>query len=190
MRPEQIPTTDPLYPYLNGSPFEKLKNILTTRTIYATTIPFLPNNPKAVCFTECVWDALIQLSEFYSPYGVVFSKKIVFDKGGGPVLYVRGDHLSALKTSGTIPTSLESFIQPFDPKAVLRRGTPIDFIHEREWRLPLSLIFEYKDLEYVLVQSIAEATTLVKAIGSGHLPEKKIIPLGIYEEIRKAWGKE
>ena len=190
MRPDLIVPTDPLYQHLNSSPFDKLKNILTARIIYATAIPFLPNDPKAVCFTECIWDALIQLSDSYSPYGVVFSKKTIFDKGGGPVLYVRGDHLNILKTNNTIPACLEPFIQPFDPKAVLRSGVPIDFIHEREWRLPSSLIFEYKDIEYVLVQSTAEATTLVQTIGSGNLPEKKIIPLSIYEEIRNAWGKE
>jgi hypothetical protein len=190
MRPNLISATDPLYRHLDSSACDKLKNILGTRTIQATAIPFLPNNPKAVCFTECIWDALIQLSESYSAYGIVFSKKAIFDKGGGPVLYVRGDHLNALITNNAIPASLEPFIQPFDPKAVLRSGVPIDFIHEREWRLPSSFEFEYKDIEYVIVQSISDATTLVQTIGSEYLPEEKIIPLSIYEEIRKAWGKK
>jgi hypothetical protein len=153
-------------------------------------MPWLPNYPRAVCFTECIWDSLISLSEVYSPYGVVFSKRLIFDKGGGPALYVRGDQLSKLIGAGNIPPDLEPFIEPFDPKAVLRRGVTIDYLHEREWRLPSQLSFEYSDLEYVLVKSIEEATSVVHRIGAANLPEKKLIPLNTYEEIRKAWGKE
>jgi hypothetical protein len=153
-------------------------------------MPWLPNSPKAVCFTECIWDALIPLTEVYSTYGLVFQKRLIFDKGGGPALYVRGDQLKRLIEARTIPADLEPFIAPFDPTAVLRREVRIDFIHEREWRLPFPFSFEYSDLEYVLVQSIEDATSIVHQIGSERLPESKLIPLNTYEEIRKAWGKE
>ena len=89
-----------------------------------------------------------------------------------------------------IAPGLEPFITPFDPEAVLKREVKIDYLHEREWRLPLQFAFEYADLEYVLVESIEDATSIVHKIGSENLPEKKLIPLSIYEEIRKAWGKE
>jgi hypothetical protein len=125
----------------------------------------------------------------YSPYGVVFSKRLVFSKGGGPALYVRGDHLNRLIQSNTIPSALEPFIAPFDPDAVIKPPVKIDFLHEREWRLPARFSFDYNDLEYVLVESIEEAHRVVHQIGAKRLPEKKLIPLNVYEEIRKAWGK-
>lgn len=153
-------------------------------------MPMLPNNPKAVCFTECIWDSLVRLAETYSSYGVVFSKRIVFEQGGGPALYVRGDLLGQLTQANAIPTQIEPFIEPFDPTAILIPHTPIDFVHEREWRLPSQFTFSYEQLEYVLVDSIEEATSVVHKIGSERLPESKLIPLKTYEEIRKAWGKE
>jgi hypothetical protein len=190
MRPDLCLEADPLFPFKQASAFDRLQNILITRTIHPSVMPWLPNNPRAVCFTECIWDALIRLSESYSSYGVVFSKKIIFDKGGGPVLYIRGDHLATLIGDGTIPASLEPFVQPFDPTAKIRAGVKIDFLHEREWRLPSALTFEYSDLQYVLVNSIEDATNIVRTIGSRNLPERKIIPLSIYEETRNAWRKE
>lgn len=181
---------DPLFDFKRASAMERLVSILKTKTIYSSPMPWLPNSPRAVCFTECIWDALISLSEVYSPYGVVFSKRLIFDKGGGPALYVRGDQLKKLIELKAIPPDLEPFIEPFDPGAVLKPEVPIDFLHEREWRLPSHFTFEYSDLEYVLVESIADATSVVHQIGSERLPEKKLIPLNTYEEIRKAWGKE
>ena len=188
--PDPVTRGDPLFDFKHASAQDRLMNILKKKTIYPSPIPWLPNKPKAVCFTECIWDALIELSEAYSPYGLVFSKRLVFEKGGGPALYVRGDHLKALIDAGEVPPNLEPFIEPFDPKEVLKRGVKIDYIQEREWRLPNEVAFEYSDLEYVLVESIEDVTNIVHEIGAASLPEKKFIPLNTYEEIRKAWGKE
>lgn len=190
MRPDLVAEGDPLFNFKRASAMDRLVSILKTKTIYPSPMPWLPNSPKAVCFTECIWDALIPLAEAYSPYGVVFPKRLIFNKGGGPALYVRGDQLKKLIEDKAIPPDLEPFIQPFDPEAVLRPEVKIDYLHEREWRLPSQFTFEYSDLEYVLVESIEEATSVVHQIGSQRLPEKKLIPLNTYEEIRKAWGKE
>lgn len=190
MRPELVQRGDPLFGFKRAAAMDRLLSILETRTIYSSPMPWLPSSPRAVCFTECIWDALISLSEVYSPYGVVFSKRLIFEKGGGPALYVRGDQLKRLIEANAIPPDLEPFIEPFDPGEVLRSGVRIDYLHEREWRLPSQFTFEYSDLEYVLVESIEEATDVVHQIGSQRLPEKKLIPLDTYEEIRKAWGKE
>jgi len=190
MRSDLVANGDPLFDFKQATAMDRLMNILKTKTIYSSPMPWLPSSPKAVCFTECIWDALISLAEVYSPYGVVLSKRLIFDKGGGPALYVRGDQLKKLIEAKDIPPDLEPFIQPFDPKAVLKPGVKIDYLHEREWRLPSQFTFEYSALEYVLVESIEEATSVVHQIGSQRLPEKKLIPLNTYEEIRKAWGKE
>jgi hypothetical protein len=186
MRPDLVKEGNPLFGFKNASAMNRLMNILETKTIYPSPMPFLPRSPKAVCFTECIWDALISLAEVYSPYGLVFSKRLIFDKGGGPALYVRGDLLKEL--GETVPLNIEPFIEPFDPKAVLKQGVPIDYLHEREWRLTSQFTFEYSDLEYVLVESIEEANSVVHKIGSHRLPDRKLIPLNTYEEIRKGWG--
>jgi hypothetical protein len=46
-----------------------------------------------VCFTESTKQAVprLLLQRRYEPCGIAFSKQFVFDNGGGPALYVRGD---------------------------------------------------------------------------------------------------
>lgn len=178
-----------MFDFKRASAMDRLVSILKTKTIHPSPMPWLPNNPQAICFTECIWDALIPLAEVYSPYGIVFTKRLIFNKGGGPALYIRGNQLKRLIAGGAIPPDLEPFIAPFDPEAVLKRGVKIDYLHEREWRLPSQFTFEYNDLEYVLVESIDEASSVVHQIGAERLPERKLIPLNTYEEIRKGWGK-
>ena len=159
-----IADTDPLFPFLNSSGFEKLQNILRTSTIYGSPMPFLFENPRAVCFTEGIWEALVDLSDRYSPYGLVFSKRLIFRKGGGPALYVRGDMLKS--SMGSLPRELGPMIAPFDPEGVLVKGTTLDWLHEREWRLPEQLEFQDGDLEYLIVDSIVDAETLVDEFGT------------------------
>lgn len=183
---EFLQENDPLYSFRTTPAKERLINILRTKTIHASPMPFLPRRPNAVSFTECIWDGLASLAEQYSPYGVVFSKRLIFSKGGGPALYVRGDTLRDLAEN--IHTSLEPFVAPFDPEAVLRPGVRLDWLHEREWRLPCSLVFEYSDVEYVLVESIQDATSIVHEIGRQYLPEDKLIPIEVHRNIRRAWG--
>lgn len=190
MRPDLVVQGDPLFEFKHSTALDRLMSILRNKVIRSSPMPWLPNNPRSVCFTECIWDALVPLSEVYSPYGLVFSKHLVFERGGGPALYLRGDHLKHLIETRSIPSTLEPFIQPFDPKEVIRSGVKIDYLHEREWRLPTELSFEYGNLEYVLVKSLEDATSVVRTIGSQSLPEKKLIPLDTYEEIQRAWGKE
>lgn len=178
---------NPLFPFKAAPAREKLMNILKTRTIYPSPMPFLPRSPEAVSFTECVWDALTQLAEQYSSYGLVFKKHLIFSNGGGPALYVRGDCVNELGEG--LPKSIEPFVAPFDPEQVMKKGVTLDWLHEREWRLPLALKFEYADLEYVLVETIEDATWVVHQIGADRLPEDKLIPMEVYRNIRVAWGR-
>jgi hypothetical protein len=118
---------DPLFALKRASAMDRLMNILETKTIFPSPMPFLPRSPRAVCFTECTWDALVHLSEKYSYYGVVFSKRVIFEKGGGPALYVRGDLMKGLGEN--LPTAIEPFVQPFDPVGVIKTGIKLDYIH-------------------------------------------------------------
>lgn len=185
MRADLITEADPLYPYRTAPALERLSNILSTRTLYASPMPFLSRNPHAVCFSECIWDGLIALADQYSPYGLVFSKHLIFEKGGGPALYIRGDKVRDL--GPTIPESIEPFVAPFDPYEVLRRGTPLDFLHEREWRLSQNLSFEYGDIKYVLVQTIGDARVIMERIGTDRIPMNKFLPIDVSRTIKDAW---
>jgi hypothetical protein len=177
--------THPLFPYKKISAKERLLSILTNKIIHASPMPCLPNNSEAVCFTECIWDALISLADRYSPYGIVFSKQLVFEKGGGPALYMRGDSLSTIQSK--MPSCLEPLVVPFDPDGILIPGVPLNWVHEREWRLPKALEFEYSDIKYVIVANIRDAFDVIRQIGSQHIPEENYIPMDVYHTIRKAW---
>lgn len=179
---------DPLYSFKTSTAKDRLISILKKKTIYPSPLRYVPNNPTAVCFSECIWDGLMKLADDYSSYGVVFSKRLIFGKGGGPALYMRGDTVKRL--TGNIPPSIGPFIAPFDPDEVLTPGVPVEGLHEREWRLPSPLAFEYEDLEHVLVESISDAMSVVKQIGHEQLSEEKLIPIGVYQNIRDTWGHD
>jgi hypothetical protein len=185
VRANLISEGTPLFAYRTSTALERLRNILSSRTIYASPMPFLPHDMKAVCFSECIWEGLISLANQYSPYGIVFNKRLIFTKGGGPALYIRGDLLRNLGTN--VPETIEPFVAPFDPYEVLRRGTPLDFLHEREWRLSTDLNFEYQDIQYILVQTIDDARAIVHSIGSNQLPEDKFLPIDVSRKIKEAW---
>ena len=175
----------PLHGQRDATAKDRLINILRTRTVYASRMPFLPNNPQAVCFSECIWEALTLLSQSYSPFGLVFGKRFVFQQGGGPGLYMRGDLIR--DHGANIPAQIEPFVVPFDPEAVLRRGVRLDWLQEREWRLPGNLQFEYADIQHVLVETLEDATWIVTQIGALNLPLSKVIPIDVYMNIRRAW---
>jgi hypothetical protein len=180
-----IEETHPLFEFRTASSLDRLVNILMERKIYASPMPFLPRHANAVCFSECIWEGLAALSEQYSAYGVVFSKRLIFRKGGGPALYMRGDHLKDLGES--VPPSIEPFIAPFDPEAVLQPRVPLEFLHEREWRLPGVLDFEYSDIENVLVETIGDAVTVIDQVGKGNLQEDRLIPMDVHRSIKRSW---
>ncbi len=186
VRDDLILNGDPLFGHKQNNAKERLMSILGDRVIYDSPMPFLATQPRAVCFTECIWDGLTSLSDQYSAYGIVFSKRMIFDLGGGPALYVRGDTMVAV--GNQIPDLLHPFIAPFDPDAKIRPGVPLDWLHEREWRLPKSLEFTFANIEYVLVESIQEATELVHQIGAQQLPESKVIPMEVYRNIKRTWS--
>lgn len=187
--PTLVRANHPVFQFRELSAFERVVSILQRRTIYATPMQFLPNHAPAVCFTECIWDALTRMAGNYSPYGVVFNKRVIFKKGGGPALYMRGDIVKTLGRS--LPAPIEPFVAPFDPKAVLTKGAwPLDYLTEREWRLPNDLAFEYTDVEYVIVDTIGDAHNIVKQVGADHLREGQVIPMEVYKTIRTAWRSD
>ena len=185
VRENDISLQHPLHEYKGIPAIDRLLNILTSRTIYASPMPLM-GEASAVCFTECVWDALVAHSDRYSSYGVVFSKRTIFQAGGGPALYIKGDILQS--EISTLPQALKAFVVPFDPDGLVQPGVIQDWIHEREWRLPESLKFEYSDVLYVLVESIADADQIIQTVGTMNLPASRFIPMEVYRTIQEAWS--
>lgn len=86
--------------------------------------------------------------EGYSQIGIAFHKQFVWDAGGGPAFYVRGDRWIAWQTA-TMPEPLRSMGVRLWPGWDGSDGLPTadqvfagehlgrsEWLHEREWRLP------------------------------------------------------
>ena len=185
VRQDDITSEHPLHPHISTPAIDRLINILATKTIFASPMPLM-ENASAVCFTECVWDALVAHGDRYSSYGVVFSKRTIFKAGGGPALYIKGDILQS--EISNLSQALKPFVVPFDPDGLVQTNVIQDWIHEREWRLPTSFTFEFSDVSYVLVESIADADQIMQRVGTMNLPESRFIPMEVYRTIREAWS--
>jgi hypothetical protein len=88
----------------------------------------------------------------YRFYGIALSKRVVFDAGGRPVIYL---------------PDAEGIWIPADEKWRQVRYEPpqVDFTHEREWRVPGDL--DLRKLPrglYVIVWSASEAREITKFV--------------------------
>jgi hypothetical protein len=74
-----------------ASPLERLAGILGERRLRAFRM--FGTDVRAACFTENSRSALNWLiaTERHVPWGVAFSKDLVFRLGGGPAIEIRGD---------------------------------------------------------------------------------------------------
>jgi len=136
----------------NLEAFEVLKRILYDGFLIATDAPYLdyktnkskptiegPNN--AVCFTEqplkyflatVETDRHYSTKERYTEFAIAVRKGDLFRYGGRPVIYTDKGVLEKL------PDDLKYLFVNYDPNAILdqsRNYQPIDFTHEREWRV-------------------------------------------------------
>ena len=128
------------------------------RTIYGPS--------PAVCFTEMPIGAFLEAGaarwargENMSPYGLVFRKIALFNRGANPVLYGLDDRNAQLPAKSAGPRLISETLLPlqeqyryvtYNPSASIA----IDWTHEREWRFP------YRD-------SIEHIENHVKEYGSG-----------------------
>jgi len=95
----------------------------------------------------------------YTPCGVGFTKQFAFDQGGAPALYIRGDEWAAARS---LPQPLRSRIVRFwpgseaDPELPSQYipnalSAPSEWLHEREWRIPGDLPFDWDDVSFLIV---------------------------------------
>lgn len=176
---------------------ERLFSILQEQCVKATRMPW--TNKKAVCFTECTWPSLLGHAQRYSPYGIGFKKEFLFVAGGGPAFYMpphllkrQKDHVGPSKVP--FDPELYSFLTPFAPfyapqsyKDEHWNGkTPVDFSHEREWRVPHDLEFTPDRVQFVLVDTYDDMAKAPKALKDSVGREKWVI-MSVYRKIEELW---
>jgi hypothetical protein len=84
--------------------------------------------PAMVCFSESPLNHMQWLIQErrWSPWGILLERQVVYDLGGGPVWYVRGEQLARL------PKEIRGWAVRLDAGP-----SRSDWLHEREWRIPL-----------------------------------------------------
>jgi len=63
VRHDLIIEGDPLFEHRQASARDRLVSILSNRIIHHSPMNFIPTDRRAVCFTECIWEALRRLAD-------------------------------------------------------------------------------------------------------------------------------
>jgi hypothetical protein len=164
---------------------DRLARILYQGRIRA--VPTFGTGGRAiVAFTESSQASVLRLiSEgSYTPWGIGFSKQIIFDQGGGPVLYVRGDEWDA--TTAALPDPVRARAVRFWPGAAWQEGDPLildaqqlpdaianesQWLHEREWRVPHDVVFDWADVRFLILPTRDWAALEAHQYGAAYGPE-------------------
>lgn len=177
---------NPTNVYKRKSALDRLLNILRTKKILASQLPWVGNH-KAVCFTECPWSGLLGHTQQYSCYGLGFKKEFVFSKGGSPVFYLRADMFNIQQWDQKILPFFTPFWPEYaPPKKDFNKGNPIDFSHEREWRTPDDLEFEYSDIAFVVLPDYVEMAKFPREFKDA-IGREKFILMDNYKLIETLW---
>ncbi len=144
------------------SAYDRLISILEQQKVFSSKLPW--TGRKAVCLTECPWASLIDHSRIYSPYGIGFNKPFIFGAGGGPAYYVRKDHWDEQVWENDLMTFVTPFWPPYRSRKLKESFNfpDVDYSHEREWRVPHDLKFDYDDIEFVIVQRYGYISERIK----------------------------
>lgn len=165
---------------------DRLVSILKQRTIKSSTLPWVKR--EAVCFTECIWGSLLAHAKKYSPYGIGFSKEHIFNHGGNPIFYVRPKLYENQKWNEDVHIFTSPFLPEYSNEKM--RSTPnarrVDYTHEREWRIPNELQFEYSDIEFIILKSHKDLPFIPSTIRT-LIGERKFIFMENYQMVEKIW---
>lgn len=172
---------------------QKLINILQEKKILSTPMPW--THVKATCFTECPWSSLLAHTTRYSSYGIGFSKSFIFSRNGGPALYIRPDHYFEQLEGHRFSKHLWPFVTMFAPsyrpvrmkEKYDKRGiTDCDYSHEREWRVPHDLHFEYDNVEFIVLKNYEDMAKFPQELKDA-IGREKFILMENYKFIEKLW---
>jgi hypothetical protein len=170
----------------------RLSRILQMRRITATRMPW--TNRRAICFTECTWPSLLRHCATYSSYGIGFQKPKIFERAGGPAIYMRQDHYRAQRAAHEFVNEIFPFITPFAPpyapaphlEEFWKDKPPIDYTYEREWRLPSDMQFAFDDIAFIFLDTHADVAAMPDAVRAA-LPADKWIIVSNYRKIEELW---
>ncbi|MBF4467865.1 MAG: hypothetical protein ISP01_00525 [Methanobrevibacter arboriphilus] len=125
----------------NDNPYETLKKILREKKLKANVTGYYNHlkSTESVCFTDLSVRGLGRHAQNYSPYGIAFMKRLIYESDGGPALYIRENLLREREDCGNI--------NHFVNKVNIQRN--FDFHHEREWRIPHDFEFDYEEISIV-----------------------------------------
>ncbi|MDY6994102.1 MAG: hypothetical protein SVR94_16070 [Pseudomonadota bacterium] len=131
---------------------------------------------------------MLEHAKRYSPYGVGFSKPFIFATGGGHAYYVRGDHFDKEKWNE------EVFATPFWPSYrpdelknnnILNKKN-VDYSHEREWRVPQNLDFQYEHIEFIILNTYEDMAQFPRELKDS-IGRKKFLLMENYRQIKRIW---
>ena len=170
------------------SAFERLINILNERKIIASELPW--TGKKAICFTECPWGSLLRHAKVYSPYGVGFTKKLVYSRNGNPVIYANPKMFNEQKWDKDVYPFVTPFVPSYASESVKKQkpfhGKSVDYTHEREWRVVKDFSFQYIYVAFVILDKYSDLQripeSLVEQIGV-----EKFIFMDTYKKIEELW---
>lgn len=120
---------------------ERFHNIIMQTRFFAYPI-FATDEVPVICFSECTPSGIGALvkSARYWPIGIAFTKNYIFQCGGGPAFYVRGDEWAEM--CDALEGPLRGRLQRLWPGAEFEVGEVQPYgteresywWHEREWR--------------------------------------------------------
>lgn len=136
----------------NNEAFENLWKILIDKKLNGSgNTGFINGTRKAVCLQELPLGAIAENLMYestlndkvrYSAFGVRFHKAYVYKKGGRPVIYEDKDIMRSL-----LPENEYWRIVDFK---LTDKDAYVDWTHEREWRVPGELSFDYSNIEVIV----------------------------------------
>lgn len=163
--------------------WERLKEIVSTSQFAGHEMPGV--NAKAVCFTEgtsagCSW--LVGQGR-YTSCGVAFSKRYLFQIGGGPVLQIRGDEWGQV---ASLPPSVRARAVRLWPGATAEPGETLpwwlegrsEWMYEREWRLPVQTTvakFLISEIAFLVIPSLDHLKSWVAELSMTNKVQAKIV---------------
>lgn len=139
--------------------FQNLLKILEDKRLNGSTTEsgFIIGNVPAVCLQEAPLNAIAENLLYekklreetkgkvrYRAFGIRFNKEKIYEKGGRPVIYEEKELMKTI-----LPEDEYWRIVNYN---LMDKRHMIDWTHEREWRVPGDIDFEYKEIE-VLVSS-------------------------------------
>lgn len=165
-------TECPVLEIREANGMQRLVRILRAGSVRA--FPMFAGLPSAACFTENSEGALNWLISrgLYTPWGVAFTKDVVFHHGGAPVIEVRGDEWPSV---ASMPDHLRARVKRLWPGAAAPLGVKMpwyasdvrsEWSFEREWRIPLNdVTFEPYEVAFVICSSRFEFDQLRYEVG-------------------------